>query len=368
MIIAVNARLNKKIQPEGYQAFWLSMLGQLACQFPQQQFLYIFNEPVHSEQFFFKNVQTVIAGPKAGSSLRLQYWLNFKLPAVLKKYKAGVFVSLDGTCPLRTKTPQCLLISDTGFLQANPYSPKWVSRFYKKNTAAFLNKAASVAAISEQVKKAITSNYKIPAHQITVVRPVIEGIFKPLDWEHQENVKEKYAAGKAYFLCTANGNLINLLKAFTFFKKRQRSSMQLLIAGRPDDFFLAEFKLYKLRNEVILLGDVPLAELAAITAAAYAVVHPVLHDDIALPALQALQCGVPLVCADTGGLPRLLGEAAIYTDPANVEDMAQKMMQVFKDEDEAKQLIKAGHMLMKQYQPAKTAAALMDCILKAANG
>ena len=142
--------------------------------------------------------------------------------------------------------------------------------------------------------------------------------------------------------------------------------MMLLIAGNADENFKKEIKTYKYRNEVKLLEDIDKTELAKITASAYAMVYPVLYDDIALPALQALQCHVPLVTSDAGALPFVFSQAALYFNPDNFEDIAQKMMLVFKDEDKAKQLVNAGNELMQQYQLDKNADLLMDCILKCA--
>jgi glycosyltransferase involved in cell wall biosynthesis len=367
MIIAVNTRLNKEMQPEGYKAFLFSILDYVTAKFPQHQFLYIFDGPYDQKMVFAKNVLPIIAGPKTNHSLRLQYWLNYKIPALLRKHKAAVFLSLEGICSLRTKIPQYLLISDLGFLQSPPLIKKTQTRFYKKYTAAFLAKAKAVATVSEYSKNVIADHYKIAADNIAVVHPGVDGIFKPLGWEEQEIIKEKYADGKAYFLCGTNSNLINLLKAFSFFKKRQKSSMLLLITGNTDENFKTAFKSYKLRNEVKLLEDLDKAELAKITASAYAMVYPVLYDDIALPALQALTCNVPVITSDTEPMPSVFGEAALYFNPENFEDIAQKMMLIFKDEEKAKELVKAGNELMKQYQLDKNADLLMQCILKAAN-
>jgi len=367
MIIAVNTRLNKETQPEGYETFMFSMLNYLTVTFPQHQFLFIFDNPYNEELIFSNNVTPVVAGPKTSNSLRLQYWFNYKIPAVLRKNKADVFVSMEGICSLRSKVPQCLLVSDLSFLQSPAVTKKKGASFYKKNMAAFFAKAKAIATVSEYLKKQIATHYKIAAENIAVVHPAADEIFRPLNWEEQEAVKEQYADGKAYFLCSTNSNLINLLKAFTFFKKRQKSSMLLLIAGSTDEYFNKEFKTYKLREEVKLLEDLDKTELAKITAAAYAVVHPVLRDDIALPGLQALQCGIPLLTSDTGSLPSIFGEAALYVNPESFEDIAQKMMLIFKDEDRAKDLVKAGSELMQQYQLDKNAGLLMECILKAAN-
>jgi glycosyltransferase involved in cell wall biosynthesis len=366
MIIAVNTRLNKDTQPEGYEEFLFSILGHLSKKYPRYQFMYIFDAP-YENIVFPENVTAVVTGPKASSSLRLQYWFNYRIPAILRKHKADVFVSLEGICSLRTKVPQCLLISDLGFLQASQPAKKTLARLHKKYTAAFVAKAKVIATVSEYSKKTIADHYKITPADIAVVHPCIDYIFKPLDWEEQEVIKEKYTEGKAYFLCSTNSNLINLLKAFSFFKKRQKSNMLMLITGKTDEDFKKEFKTYKLRNEVKLLEGLDKAGLAKLIASAYAMVYPVLYDDIALPALQSLQCNVPVIMSDAGSLPAVYGEAALYVNPESHADIAQKMMLVFKDESKANELVKAGNKLLQQYQAGKNADLLMQCILKAAN-
>jgi glycosyltransferase involved in cell wall biosynthesis len=369
MIIAVNTRLRKDEQPEGYSYFMFEILGQLTKKHPEHQFLYIF-EKTYDEQFSFaENVLPIIAGPETSNNLRLQYWFNYKIPAILRKHKADVFVSMEGICSIRTKKPQCLVLSDLGFLQSPQSLKKPLLRFYKKFTPAFLAKAKSIATVSDYSRSVIIDQYKISAEEVVVINPGINEIFKPVNLKEKEIIKEKYAEGKAYFLFSGNfdqySNLINLLKAFSIFKKRQKSNMMLLITGKADDAFKKELKTYTFRREVILLENLAKEEQAKITAAAYAMLYPVLYADFALSPLQAMQCGVPVITSNTGALPSICGEAALFTNPYDFKDIAEKMMLVFKDEDKTKELVKAGEKRLQLYQWDKAADLLMHSILKA---
>jgi glycosyltransferase involved in cell wall biosynthesis len=371
MTIAINTRLNKETQPEGYEVFLFEMLGHLTRRFPEHKFIYIFDQPYHAKQIFAKNVLTIVAGPKTSSTLRLQYWFNYRIPAILRKHKADVLLSMEGICSLRTKVPQCLLLSDLGFLDHPQLLKRSQARFYKKNTLAFLAKAKSITTASGFSRSLIADRYKINAEGITVIDPIIDNIFKPIDWEEKELIKEKYTDGKAYFLFSGDvnerSNLINLLKAFSFFKKRQRSSMLLLIAGNADESFKTALKTYKLRTEVKLLEGLEKEALAKITAAAYALVYPVLYAGLALPVVQAIHCAVPVITTDEPALTASFGEAALYADPDDHEDIAEKMMLVFKDENKANEMVKAGNELMNQDEAGKNADLLMQCILNAAD-
>lgn len=371
MIIAVNTRLRKNEQPAGYEEFLFETLNQLTKNFPQHRFIFIADKAFTETRLFEKNVTPIVAGPETSTSLRLQYWFNFKIPLVLRKHKADVFVSMEGICSLRTKKPQCLLISDLDFLHQKNKNRKANSRLLKKYTISFLAKAKSIATVSDFTKSEIVSNYKINETDIDLIYPGINKLFTPIDWEEKEKVKERYADGKAYFLFSGDvneqSNLINLLKAFSLFKKRQKSNMLLVIAGKADAAFKKELNTYKLRNEIKLLENLSTDELAKIMAAAYAMVYPVLYTGFALPVLQAMKCEVPVIASTTGALPGIVENAAIFIDPENITDLAENMMLVFKDEAKAKEIVTAAKALLHRYQWEKTADLLMHSILKAFN-
>ena len=69
--------------------------------------------------------------------------------------------------------------------------------------------------------------------------------FRPFTWTEKESWKDSFTEGREYFLYVGSvhprKNLINLLKAFSGFKKRQKTNMQLVIAGRMawqhEDFY-----------------------------------------------------------------------------------------------------------------------------------
>jgi glycosyltransferase involved in cell wall biosynthesis len=118
---------------------------------------------------------------------------------------------------------------------------------------------------------------------------------------------------------------------------------------------------------VKLLEHLSKTELAKITAAAYALVYPLLYADLALPPLQAMQCAVPVITTDAANLTSVFGKAALYINPADHEDIAQKMMLVFKDESKVNELVKAGNALIQQHDPGKNTDLLMQSILKCTN-
>lgn len=360
MIIAVNA-VTPAFKPAASHFLQQSFLL-IAAQQPQHQFIFIgFDKAATAAG---NNCSYLHTGLKIKSPLRFSYWLNYQLPSLLKKHKVDIAVGYN-CCSLRCKLPQVLFADDASFL-SHPefYSSGWL-RFYKKNMPAFLQKAVDVAASSQYLKNIFTEQYKIAEEKTTVVYSSAAAVYKPFaHWNQKESMKDRLTGGKEYFLYTGilstQQNLINLLKAFTFFKQRQKSNMMLVLASplNADTDFIKNLSSYKLKSSVVLAENLPADELAEITAAAYAVVHPVNYDASGVQVLQALQCHSAVITANNTALPEVCGEAAVYCYADDYNDIAAKMMLLFTNEDRRNLLIAKSREQANKFD-AQTQAMLL---------
>ena len=221
MIIAVNTRFLVKDELEVYTNFIYETFSRLTRLQPEHTFIFIFDRPWHDSFIFPGNVIPVVTGPQASHPALWYIWYNFKIPAVLKRYKAEVFVSPDGLCSLTTKLPQCLLVYDLAFLHPPLFMTRSHRLFYKKFTPQFIKKTKVVVTLSDFTKADIIKQYKTDADKIEVVYGGVNENFMPILIEERENVKAKYADGNEHFIYTgeigSNKNLLNLLKAFSAF-------------------------------------------------------------------------------------------------------------------------------------------------------
>ncbi len=370
MTIAVNASFLDEDHLTTNGNFIIECFSRLAKKFPQHQFLFIGDKAINDQRILADNILPVITGPKTKNRLLLQYWLNYKVPAVLRKHKVDVFVSI-GNCSLRTKVPQCLVINELSFLHYPQFFTRSWFRFYKKNTPAFLNRATIITTAAQFLKQDIIETNKINAGKIDIIYQGANNMFTTADWQQKENIKEAYTSGKEYFLYTgeinSNKNLVNLLKAFSFFKKRQKSNMQLVLATTTvftDAAFTKSLAAYKYRDEIMLLDKLPPETLAAITAAAYALVYPVFYDGFCTPALEAMQAGVPVITSNKAAMPEICSNAALYINPDDFNDIADKMMLLFKDENKRNELIASGLQQAAKYNWPITTELLWQAIEK----
>ncbi|MER3497531.1 MAG: glycosyltransferase family 1 protein [Chitinophagaceae bacterium] len=372
MNIVVNARLLLKDYLEGMGNFLAETMKIICIQHPEHHFIFVFDRPYDEHFIFSDNITPVVAGPPARHPLLWKYWFDVKIPAILRKYKADVFVSSDGFCSLATKRPQCLVIHDLAFLHDDSYLKKSYTGFYKKYTPKFLNKARSIATVSEFSKKEIVDHYQVDAAKIDVVYNGVKEVFQPVSEKDKQVIKEKYTGGAEYFLYTGSihprKNLMNLLKAFSIFKKRLKSNLKLVIAGRlawKYESFVESLKTYKYRSDVVLTGYLPEEELALLTASAYAMVYPSFIEGFGVPVAEAMKCGVQVITTLHSAMQEVCGEAGLYAEAQNFNDIADKMMLIYKDEVLRKQLVDKGRELVKKYSWQTTANLFWQTILKA---
>lgn len=373
MVIAVNTRFLVKDEPGKYGNFIREIFSRITQSHKQHTFIFIFDGPYNPEYIFSANIIPVVTGPRATNPAQWYIWYNIKIPAVLRKYKAEVFVSPDGFCSLGTKIPQCILIHDLDFLNHTFSIKKSHTLFYKKFVPRFLKKSKFVITVSQFNKIDIIKNYNTNAEKIEVVYEGISEEFKPSVTEEKEMTKAKYAEGNEYFIylgdISPHNNLLNLLKAFSAFKKRQKSSMQLLIAGKPGlkyEDFLQDLRLFRFKHDVKILEDLPIEEIVRITASAYAMIDPSTQQLTIQQALGSMKCEVPVIISSSGIVREIFEEAALYVDPKNFKDIAVQMMLIFKDENLRNKLIEKGKLQVEQYSWDKSAKLFWDAINKTA--
>lgn len=332
--------------------FLPDLLPRLAELHPEHTFLLI------SDKLFdpglAKNILPVQVEFENKNPIKWLLRYHLTLRKILKKHKADILVT-EQFCSLLTKVPQLLLSPDLQFLQ-RAIAGKKNGSFYKRFTPRFLEKAKTIIALSEFEKSEIAKHFKINPSKIEVVNEGAEEKIELVSIEEREIIKQKYAGGNEYFIypgtLSLQKNLKNLLKAFSAFKKRQRSGMQLLFLGEPGcqfENFKESLELYKFKKEIKLLNGLSEDENTKLIASAYAMVYPVEHEMSAYGLLRAMKCEVPVLASAGGALPEFCGNAALYFQPQDHKDIAEKMMGIYRDESLRKELVEKGRIRLQNF-------------------
>ncbi len=371
MRIAVNTRLFLKNKLEGIGWFAHETLSRIVRQHPEHEFIFFFDRPFDPSFVFEQNVTPVVLQPQARHPFLYVLWCEWRIPRALKKYKADIYFSPDGLGSLRTKVPTCLVIHDLAYLHFPQFMDKMHLWHYTKYLPKYAHKAKRLVAVSHFTKQDIVQAYGIPEEKIDVVYNSAHEAYRPMDYADKQEVKDKYTAGEEYFLFTGalhpRKNIIHLLKAFVLFKRRQKSKIKLVIVGRMawqyKEIEEAQKKMpYK--EDVVWTGYLNIEELARVTGAAYAMIFPSLFEGFGIPILEAMACGVPVLISDSSSMPEVGGTAALLFDPGQPEDIAAKMMQVYKDEHLRNKLIKVALERSREFSWDISARQLWDSLMK----
>lgn len=373
MRIGVNTRLLLKGKLEGIGWFTYQTLERIVHSHPEHEFIFFFDRPYDPSFVFAKNVTAVVVHPQARHPILFYLWFEWSIPAMLRKHKIDLFLSPDSYMSLSTKVPTCLVIHDLAF---EHYPDHFVlsHRLYWRHYSPLFAKAAKrIATVSTFSKQDISSKYGIPADKIDVVYNGAHDEYKPLTLAERDAVKQKYADGCEYFVFAGalhpRKNIVNLLKAFIIFKKKQKTNMKLVIAGRLAWKYeeVAQMKLeMPFKEDVKWVGYMNVDELSMLIGGAYALVYASLFEGFGIPILEALQCDVPAIVSNTSSMPEVAGDAALLVDPSSPEDIADKMQQLYKDEMLRNKLIVNARIQVKKFDwdssASKLWASMMKCV------
>ena len=160
---------------------------------------------------------------------------------------------------------------------------------------------------------------------------------------------------KPYILCVGNikphKNLGTLIKAFALIA--EHFPHDLILAGQKEGLITADTQVdliaKGLGSRVQFTGRVDQSILQQYFAHADSLVFPSLYEGFGLPPLEAMAAGCPVICSDAGPMPEICGEAVLYFDPHNIEQLANQLERILTDAALQKNLTLQGHSHVKNF-------------------
>lgn len=215
-----------------------------------------------------------------------------------------------------------------------------------------LRRAKKVITVSECTKKELVKFFKINPGKIEVTYEACDGVeYGQLKIPEKKNLV-KFGITKPYLLYVGNAyphkNLDGLLKIFP----RLNLDCQLVLVGKEDYFYKrmkGEIRGTPIEKRVVFTEFVSEATLADLYRNAQLYVFPSFVEGFGLPGLEAMSYGLPLVASNSSCLPEIYGDAAVYFDPKNEEDIIEKIKFVWSDEPTRERLVAAGLEQVKKY-------------------
>lgn len=164
---------------------------------------------------------------------------------------------------------------------------------------------------------------------------------------------------------SAHKNLRRLMSAHQQLLKTM-PELQLVFVGGINNYGELNKSWAKENNykNIVFTGFAPDAQLAWLYQHCQAYVFPSLMEGFGLPPLEAMHYDAPVVSSNATCMPEVLGDAAVYFDPKNVDEMAETIKKVLSDPALQKKLIKNGHKQLKKYSWKKMAEQTLELYKK----
>lgn len=231
--------------------------------------------------------------------------------------------------------------------------PESVEKKFRLDPMLFkekINAVSKIIAISSFTKKDLMGLFDVPEEKISVIPLGVDpGVFKPLaETECAAYLKKTFQLEGDYLLCVGametRKNYAGMMDAFRLILDKQPHLKLVLVGGGGWGYerVLGKILESNMEKSVRLLGYLATEDLNYLYNGARAFVFPSMYEGFGLPLLEAFACGTPSAVTNSTALPEVAGDAALLFDPAQPEDIADKVLQIIEDSGLARRLKEKG--------------------------
>lgn len=305
-------------------------------------------------KFSFKTVQC--------GSLKTHFWEQISLPRYLKKNGNPLLVSFSG-CGVLNYSNQIITIHDVSHEKHPEWFTKNYCRYYGIMFPRIIKKSHAILTVSEFSKKEILDVFDVSSDKIFIVHSNVP--FHNIPSETSILNYNRPPETEKYILTVSTmdprKNFLRLVEAFN---KIEDKSVKLYIIGMQFKAFNTPDLRKLIGDNIVLPGYISDDELQKMYQNALFSIYPSLYEGFGLPPLESMTYGCPAIAADIPALREISEDAVIYVDPLNIEDMANKMNMLLKDEYLQQSLRLKGLEQIKKYSWDKSARQVLDIIDK----
>ena len=163
-----------------------------------------------------------------------------------------------------------------------------------------------------------------------------------------------------------------LVNAYAMYISRTKDDVDLVLAGRITDVTYYErlcrqIKELNLENRVHFPGFVPNDRLPPLYAHARCFVYPSRAEAQPNPPIEAMACGAPMVCSNTTSIPEICGDAALYFQPEDTEELADKIQQVMQNPKLRESLVALGGERVKMFSWERGVKVILQMLQESAD-
>ena len=274
------------------------------------------------------------------------------LAAVLDEVEPDVVHTLWYPVPEKSKALKILTIHDTIPCMGYPeFSGEhaFQQNFWHRRSVTLSD---LIVTPSVSTLRGVVQHYQYPVSRIRVTQEGVSPAFLGSTAASQREVRERYQLPVVYAFCSAHQMTVSYKNvrvveaAWRILHSSGYAAPQLVSTGsaKPgrDECWI----------RLPMLDD---RDLASVLAGAVLMVYPSKAEGFGLPVVEAMACGVPVICSHSTSLPEVAGEAVMYFAPDDEHELAASVRGLMDSMPLSDALRRAGQIRARTFTWERTA-------------
>jgi len=293
------------------------------------------------------------------------YFDQVSFDKIIKKKKIDLLFSPYYKTSLISAIPVIITIHDIIYIL---FAKNLVQKkIYKFLTKLYAERASRILCVSSYTKSDVIKHLGVEKDKICVIYEGVSRNFYKRKNVEVEEMRRKYKIQKRYILYVGNfnphKNLSQLILAYSILPEYIKERYQLIIVGGKTGE-ARELKERLNTEEIFVLNHVPEEDLPLLYSGAELFVFPSLYEGFGLPPLEAMSCGCPVVSSNSSCMPEVLGDACVYFNPYNVNEIAEKIKLVLENPTLSEELRGRAVERVKLYKPEYFARNVLELFFR----
>jgi len=102
-------------------------------------------------------------------------------------------------------------------------------------------------------------------------------------------------------------------------------------------------------------------DLPALYQGAAYLVFPSFYEGFGMPIIEAMASAIPVIASGVESHREILGEAAVFINPNDVDGLARSMKDLYQDADTRRQLVEKAAVLVSSFTWEACARGMIEC-------